>query len=300
MDGLLLESAVNHVETSVSMWWLQGPQLPRQPRTWPLPSACCARRADCHAVPAHAAGLQPSVHHYWGCTLYHPDDLPYSLWQAHNDAAEGSESSSPDAARRPAAAAPPAAAQRQDGGPCGRPNRQRRRFACLPQVMSDFRRPLQAHAPVRPPLPTPCPAGSGSSGVVLPPLPAALAAAAAEAGLLAAIPVELAGMYAAAGPAGAAALARWENLTGHRCASLAPAGSGAHDPRSAVPFAMGEEQGLARLRHFLGLPGGDPEGSHSDSGSGKPQRRPAPVDDYQQSRMTVRRGRSARWAYEIF
>ncbi|KAL4431731.1 hypothetical protein ABPG77_002947 [Micractinium sp. CCAP 211/92] len=238
--------------------------------------------------------MRSSVHRYWGCTLYHPDDLPYALWQAQGSPAAGNEHSGLDSngtsAGEAQVAGPTAAAEQQGGRPSSRPNRQQQRFACLPRVMSDFRRPLQAAATVRPPLPAPCPADSApadsrSDAAVLPPFPAALAAAAAEAGLVAGIPTEPAGLYAAAGPAGEAALARWEHLTGQRCASLAPAGCGTHDPRSAVPFTMGEEQALQRLRHILGLPAQGPPGSGCSSEQSPV--RPAPIDEYQDSRMTA-------------
>ena len=176
--------------------------------------------------------------------------------------------------------------------------------------MSDWRRPVQAHTPVRPPLPDPQPASLGtpaSGAPVLPPLPDSVAAAAAEAGLLAPLPTDLHAVYAAAGPAAQAALRRWEALSGLRCAELAPATSGRHDPRSALPFTAGEEEGLQRLRHFLGLPlsgGGDDSSSSSSHGGGhngghggaavpapeqqqqqQQQAAPPPIAGYQDSRM---------------
>jgi len=188
---------------------------------------------------------------------------------------------------RDAAAVP--AQQAQQAAELRRYNRQQQQqFACLPEVMSDFRRVLQAHTPVRPPLPAPVAASSGesscSSGAPrLPPLPADVVAAAQEAGLLDPIPTQMAGVYAAAGADAAAALQRWMALTGQSCADLAPAGLGVHDARSAVPFSMGGEEAVLRLRRFLGL-----EGCQGGSKqAGKPQ---APIVGYQDSRMLVRGG----------
>ena len=227
-------------------------------------------------------GLASSVHHYWGCTLYHPDDLPYDLYRQQSGGQQQPSSNSLEAA---AAAAAAATAQQQHGWACSRANRQQQRYACLPGVMTDFRKVLQAHTPVRLPLPAPLPAGSSSTGStsaapVMPPLPAATAAAAADAGLLAAIPTQTHAVYAAAEPAAAAALGRWEALTGLRCAELAPAGSGQHDARSAVPFSMGEAEAVQRLRYYLGMQESD---GHSVRAGGQPP----PIQGYQDSRMQV-------------
>ena len=179
--------------------------------------------------------------------------------------------------------------QRQgQGQACSRVNRQAERYACLPSVMTDFRKVLQAHTPMRPPLPAPAAAhgsSSGSGGKVptLPPLPAATAAAASGAGLLGAIPSVPAGIYAAAGTAAGAALRRWDELAGYRAAELAPAGSGRYDPRSAVPFGMGEEQAVRRLRYYLGLEDSDGRSGHSVRAQGQSP----PLEGYQDNRMLV-------------
>ena len=240
----------------------------------------CSRHAQacCHVA---SAGLPSSVHHYWGATLYHPDDLTYHMFDGNTAAA-----AAPAAGTR-TAALEEQQEQRRSGGW----NRAQQRYACFPRGMSDFRRVLQAHTPVRPPLPAPVGVGAGGSGgsaggsgndaSVLPPLPADVAAAAAEAGLLRPLPTDLAAVYATAGPAAAAALARWEELVGQRCTALAPAGSGMHDPRSALPFTMGEQEGLQRLRWFLGL------GAANDGSGPAAARQRAPITGYQNSRMQV-------------
>lgn len=225
-------------------------------------------------------GLPCSVHRYWGCTLYHPDDLPFHLWACGSASSGG----------RPGAAAvagPAAEQQQQQRGQCSRVNREQQRFACLPAVMTDFRKAVQAHARVRPPLPAPRLAsnsggGGDGSAPTLPPLPAATAAAAAEAGLLGPLPTDLASVYSAAGGAATAALACWEALGAVRCAALAPACSGRHDARSALPFGMGEEQAVQRLRYYLGL-------EESDGHSVRSVDQEAPIATYRETRMQVGR-----------
>ena len=155
--------------------------------------------------------------------------------------------------------------------------------------MSDFRRVLQAHTPVRPPLPAPRASSSSSSSggggggggaPALPPLPPAVAAQARKEGLLEPLPTAPAAVYAAAGPAAQTAVQRLEALVGRSFSDLQPAGSGCWDERCAVPLSMGEQQGLQRLQYYLGL---EPSDGHSTRAAGQP----SPIAGYAESRMGV-------------
>ncbi|PSC72038.1 cryptochrome DASH-like isoform A [Micractinium conductrix] len=268
--------------------------------------------AAAFAAAAARQGVPTSVQRYWGSTLHHPDDLPFAALLPQRAAAsagscaDGSSGGAANARSQQQELQHPQQQQQQQQQPAagsasgGGVDLQQDRFACLPSVMSDFRRELlQARTPVRPPLSPPlaadgsssssgssCGGSTVASAPVLPPLPAGLAAEAAAAGLAAPLPTQVAAVYAAAGPAAAAALARWEELSGQRCADLAPAGSGAHDPRSAVPFGMGEAAGLRRLRHFVGLDAGEEAAVDDHSVHGKRAAdQPPPLAGYQDSRM---------------
>ena len=276
--------------------------------------------AAAFAAAAARQGVPTSVQRYWGSTLHHPDDLPFAALLPQRAAAsagscaDGSSGGAANARSQQQELQHPQQQQQQQQQPAagsasgGGVDLQQDRFACLPSVMSDFRRELlQARTPVRPPLSPPlaadgsssssgssCGGSTVASAPVLPPLPAGLAAEAAAAGLAAPLPTQVAAVYAAAGPAAAAALARWEELSGQRCADLAPAGSGAHDPRSAVPFGMGEAAGLRRLRHFVGLDAGEEAAVDDHSVHGKRAAdQPPPLAGYQDSRMLVRGARPA-------
>lgn len=254
------------------------------------------------------AGLPCSVHRYWGHSLYHPADLPYHLWSeaptsyssssragaSGPSMAVSGERTAALKANAPAAAAAAAAGQAHglpqlQGGPdCGWVSRETGWLATMPLgVMTDFRRALQAHTRVQPPLPAPAAAGSGSGSggtdaPVLPPLPPGIAAQAGKGGLLGPLPTDPAAMYAAAGPEAQAALQQLTELTGRCFSDVPPAGSSSWDERSAVPFRMGEQQGLQRLRYYLGLDAGDEQCS-STLGAGSPP----PIANYAESRMGV-------------
>ncbi|GAB4814041.1 hypothetical protein N2152v2_001087 [Parachlorella kessleri] len=237
-------------------------------------------------------GIKCSIHRYWGATLYHPDDLPYHLFSARKGKAAGtgkqSRHSTSNAAATPhqrggsedaehaaqhaqqqASTAGGAVLGEQQGDGLqglGRVLVAPQRFASLPGVMSDFRRPVQANTPVRRPLPTPT--------SPLPPLPTSGEHLAALLGP--GIPASLESVYAAGGATHA--LARLESLVGLRVADLPPPGAGPVDPRSASPFTLGEQQGLRRLGYLLGF-------DTCDGVSSRVPGYPHPMLVYQESRM---------------
>lgn len=167
---------------------------------------------------AKAAGLHSSVHWCWDRTLYHPDDL--------HAAGFGGASTQEE--------------QRQQSPTPERINRDAQRFASLPEVMTQFRKAVQTRVAIRAPLPAPA---------SLPPLPPSLQG---RGPLRAPLPTQVLALYVAAGPAGEAALARWEQLAGVRAAGLPRADCEHRDARCAWPFSAGEGAALERLRTFLG------------------------------------------------
>ncbi|KAL4856395.1 Cryptochrome DASH [Chlorella vulgaris] len=235
---------------------------------------------------AAAAAAHGNVHTYWGATLYHPEDLPWQLWLPDSDGGGGTGTGSTSSRLPGTSSSRSGTADASSNGVDGsregfQQEEWQQRCICLPGVMSDFRKAVQAHAPVRPPFPAPRHAessSSSSSSPAMPPLPASFAAAAEDAGLLASLPTYLCRVYAAAGDEAVAALSSWEALTGVACAELAPVCSAQHDARSALPFTMGEQQAQQRLRYYLGLVDSD---GHRLRAAGQPP----PIAGYGQSRM---------------
>jgi hypothetical protein len=245
-----------------------------------------AEAAAAFEAEAHAQGLAAGVTRVWGATLYHPDDLPYAAFsgarpaqpppgcgapaaQRQRHAAEGGDGAADEeeeerAARAEAAGAAAAVPANADA----------RRYRCLPRVMAEFRRAVQAGAAPLPPLPPP---------PALPPLPPGTrggsretgGGSAAAAGALpeewwAPLPRDVLDVYEAAGPEALAALRRLAELTGRpsltaRGGAVPVYAGGAPDARSAFPFAGGEAAAAARLEGFLRGSGGG-----SGGGAGTP------------------------------
>ncbi|GIL43896.1 hypothetical protein Vafri_1477 [Volvox africanus] len=122
-------------------------------------------------------GVSVSVHSYWDRTLYHPDDLPYHLYEKASKAVSPSpwvtepEKTSGDKALRKAGGNQSWALP---------PNTDRTRFRSIPPVMTNFRKATQSAASVRPSIPAP---------TFLPPLPAPFKPAAQDSGVAAAAAV---------------------------------------------------------------------------------------------------------------
>ncbi|MEW5319883.1 MAG: hypothetical protein WDW38_011000 [Sanguina aurantia] len=223
---------------------------------------------------AKALGVTFSVHTFWGLTLYHPDDLPYSAF--HTDSKTELSGSSRGSDTIVSAS----------------------RFSGLPGVMTDFRKAVQSLSEVRPcipapaslpPLPPAClpaphvpttpsaPASSSHS----PPQQAALPQPAphtptpvsgqpgassgpdhasgvsgcdasegrgcgVERG---ALPVGVSDLYVAAGAG--EPLQRLQRLTRQDFTHLPAPNSGGVDPRSAFKLVGGEASGKRRLKRFI-------------------------------------------------
>ncbi|GLI69973.1 hypothetical protein VaNZ11_014626 [Volvox africanus] len=119
-------------------------------------------------------GVRVSVHTYWDRTLYHPDDLPYHLYEKASKAitpspwmTEPEKTSGDKAAGGSQSWALP-------------PNADRTRFRSIPPIMTNFRKATQTAASVRPSIPAP---------TFLPPLPAPFEPAAEHTGVAAAVAV---------------------------------------------------------------------------------------------------------------
>ncbi|KAG2495599.1 hypothetical protein HYH03_006199 [Edaphochlamys debaryana] len=224
---------------------------------------------------AERHGLSLSVVKHWDRTLYHPDDLPYSLYEGHT-------------AEQPAAASRPDLPDLQDPA----------WYRHLPPTMTRFRKATQPACPVRPSHPPP---------LWLPPLPAPFGGTPSEANL--AHRTELNGAAAAGGgrtppssspssavaagpheasdsshvgripctvrqlyehvPGAASALERLQELTGRQYGAVVDdhvgAATASPGPHSAFPFAAGEAEALRRLRHYVWGPGG---AAGADTGAG--------------------------------
>ncbi|GIL95527.1 hypothetical protein Vretimale_1527 [Volvox reticuliferus] len=142
-------------------------------------------------------GVNVSVHVYWDRTLYHPDDLPYHLYEKASYAVTppplegqpdpprpGRKSSQPRLTGKENASGDRAVGGKQSWALP--PNADRKRFQSIPPVMTNFRKATQSAASVRPSIPAPA---------SLPPLPAPFGAAAEDAG----------------GPTAAAVLTGWDS-----------------------------------------------------------------------------------------
>nr|QIQ49260.1 DASH cryptochrome [Volvox carteri f. nagariensis] len=230
-----------------------------------------------------ARGVSVSVHTYWGRTLYHPDDLPYHLYdRAAKASSQGGSGMA--GGGLPRAPSPPHSPTR----PLPL-NADKNRFRNLPRVMTDFRKATQAAASVRPSLPAP---------TALPPLPPPFNEAArslemtaqtvgqrqqqqhmqtSEEGAaggdwgLGSIPRTIEEVYDAAGAR--RALQRLQELVGLDYSQLLPpvepGPPAPHDPRTAFPFHAGYSSAVRRLRYYVwGHPEGAPPELPSDPRDG--------------------------------
>ncbi|EFJ43475.1 cryptochrome [Volvox carteri f. nagariensis] len=231
-----------------------------------------------------ARGVSVSVHTYWDRTLYHPDDLPYHLYdRAAKASSQGGSGMA--GGGLPRAPSPPHSPTR----PLPL-NADKNRFRNLPRVMTDFRKATQAAASVRPSLPAP---------TALPPLPPPFNEAArslemtaqtvgqrqqqqhmqtSEEGAaggdwgLGSIPRTIEEVYDAAGAR--RALQRLQELVGLDYSQLLPpvepeGPPAPHDPRTAFPFHAGYSSAVRRLRYYVwGHPEGAPPELPSDPRDG--------------------------------
>ncbi|KAG2444726.1 hypothetical protein HXX76_001470 [Chlamydomonas incerta] len=282
---------LRHVSLHYHMEPLPEPEP--EPGAAPGPSGAAAEDREAavqRMLAAWAAqrGVGCSVHPHWDKTLYHPDDLPYSMYGTGKAAGgQGSQKSGGKEGQQQAKQ-PQHQPQQQDGRQqySQAANRDAQRYRTLPSVMTDFRRTTQSACVVRACLPPPA---------ALPPPPGPWrqdAATAATAGAVAAgasvpaveslwgeIPGSVTALYEAGGPEAVAALARLQELVGLDYSQLYPSkaataiagmdaaatatgapAAAVEDPRSAFPFRAGSGEALHRLRYYVwGSPDYDPE-----------------------------------------
>jgi deoxyribodipyrimidine photo-lyase len=224
-------------------------------------------------------GMRSSVHWAWGATLYHPEDLPPQVFGASKAGSSGGGN-----AGKAGSSFGWGEEEDQGGGeeisPCSRINKEGARFARCPAVMTEFRKALQAHTPVRALIPAPH---------SLPPLPPFVGSSKLGCCLCAPLPASVRSVYTAAGEGSVAALSRLSDLAGVDTAALSVPGSHTFPRSSAFPYTVDERSALCRLQYYVGggcgerdvSVGGRSSGEDSVGGSGSCGR----MAGYQSNRM---------------